>query len=127
MTLKNDSLTDRFKGDCIRGCVLISDLLVCIDLLWVTLKNDAGTAKCNGDWIRGCVSISDLLVCIDLLFDVTNDAKKANCEGDRIRGCVSLSDFLYRLALNDFKNDAEIAKCEIGLEDVCQYQPYFYV
>ena len=52
MTLKNDAVIARYKGDRIRGCESISDLFVGIDLLWITLKNDAETARCKENRIR---------------------------------------------------------------------------
>ena len=44
--LKNDAEKARCLGDQIRGCILMSDLFVCIDFLLMTLKNDEETVRC---------------------------------------------------------------------------------
>ena len=59
MTLNNDAETARCKGDRIRVCVSISELLFKKKLLWMTLMND--------ELRRECVSISDVFAFIDLL------------------------------------------------------------
>ena len=141
MNLNNDAATATCKEYRIRGCVSISGLLFCIKLLWITLKNDEEKVRCKGDQIR------DLFAFIrPYLMTLNNDAETARCKGNLIRLAFNVfkewfrdsqmyvcSDYmicinirpicLFRIALSDLKNDVK----EIGLEDVYQYQSYYFV